>query len=68
MPPGDPNTRRGVTLTVPSARTFHTRFLSPARGLEGSRAGCKAGVILPQPSHGGAAVAKVQKICPLADC
>lgn len=61
MPPGDPNTRRGVTLTVPSARTFHTRFLSPARGLEGSRAGCRAGVILPQPSHGGAAAAKVRK-------
>ncbi len=61
MPPGDPNTRRGVTLTVPSARTFHTRFLSPARGLEVSRAGCKAGVILPQSSHGGAAAAKVRK-------
>lgn len=44
MPPGDPNTRHGVTLTVPSARTFHTRFLSPARRLEVSRAGCKAGV------------------------
>ena len=43
MPPGDPNTRRGVTLTVPSARTFHTRLLSPARGLEVSRAGRKAG-------------------------
>ena len=57
MPPGDPNTRRGVTLTVPSARTFHTRFLSPARGLEVSRAGCKARVILPQPSHGGPAAA-----------
>ena len=41
MPPGDPNTRRGVTFHeahVPRA------FLSPARGLEGSRAGCKAGV------------------------
>lgn len=65
MPPGDPNTRRGVTFHeahVPRA------FLSPARGLKGSRAGCKAGVILPQPSHGGAAVAKVQKICPPAGC
>ena len=46
-----------VTLTGSFARTFHTRFLSPARGLEVSRAGCRAGVILPQPSHGGAAAA-----------
>ena len=29
MPPGDPNTRRGVTLTIPSARTFHTRLFIP---------------------------------------
>ena len=65
MPPGDPTTRRGVTFHeahVPRA------FLSPARGLEGSRAGGKAGVILPQPSHGGAAAAKVRKKWSPADC
>ncbi len=61
MPPGDPDTRRGVTLTVPTRAHVPHALLSPARGLEVSRAGCRAGVILPQPSHGGAAAAKVRK-------
>ena len=52
----------GVTLTVPFARTFHTRFFIPGaqslRELPVRRV--QSRVILPQPSHGGAAAAYVQ--------
>ena len=49
----------GVTLTVPFARTFHTRFFIPGaqslRELAVRRVQSRG--FLPQPSHGGAAAA-----------
>ena len=52
----------GVTLTGSvRAHVPHALFLSPAHGLEGFTVRrVQSRVILPQPSHGGAAAAYVQ--------
>ena len=57
MPPGDPNTRRGVTLTVPiRAHVPHALFYPRPAGLRVRGPGAKPVFLLPV-SHGKAPAA-----------